>query len=234
VVELSQIFGVTGMTIRRDLDILERESRIRRVHGGVIGINSDMTWAPFSERRKEFSSEKRQIGKMAARLIKEGDRVALDSGTTTMQIARNLGMFKDITVVTNSLSIAAVLSQINPGKLIMLGGETRLDEMCTIGSIPANQVSQYNLDKAFIGTTGFSFEKGVTDSLLPEAEVKLAMIRSAREAILVADSSKWNIQRFIRVAELQAFHTIISDGKLDKNAIKILQEQGIEVLIADN
>jgi DeoR family transcriptional regulator, fructose operon transcriptional repressor len=232
--ELTRIFGVTGMTIRRDLEILEKETKIRRVHGGAVGNTADLTSAPFSERRKDFINEKRKIGQLAAQLIKDGDRIALDSGTTTMQIARNLGSIKDLTVVTNGLKVAAVLTQIISGKLIMLGGEIRLDEMCVIGSVPANQVSQYNFDKAFIGTAGFSLEKGVTDSLLPEAEVKLAMIRSAREAILVADSSKWNIQRFIRVAELKAFHTIISDEKLDKNVIKMLQDQGIQVLIADN
>jgi DeoR family transcriptional regulator, fructose operon transcriptional repressor len=234
VAELTRIFGVTGMTIRRDLEILEKESKIRRVHGGAVGITTELTWAPFSERRKEFINEKRQIGKLAAQLIKDGDRIALDSGTTTMQIVRNLGPFNDLTAVTNSLSIAAVLSQIISGKLIILGGEIRLDEMCVVGSIPVNQVSQYNFDKAFIGTTGFSLEKGVTDSLLPEAEVKRAMIKAAREVILVADSSKWNNKRFIRVAELKAFHKIISDKKLDKNVIKIIQDQGIEVLIADD
>ena len=233
VVELSQIFGVTGMTIRRDLEILEKEFKIRRIHGGAVGNHAELTWAPFNERRKEFINEKRQIGKKAAQLIHEGDRIALDSGTTTMEIARNLASFRDITVVTNGLSIAAVLSQTISGKLIILGGDVRLEEMCAIGSVPANQVSQYNFDKVFIGTSGFSFEKGVTDSLLPEAEVKQAMLRSAGQAILVADSSKWNVQRFIRVAELQAFHTLVSDEKLDKQVVKTLQERGIEVIIAD-
>jgi DeoR/GlpR family transcriptional regulator of sugar metabolism len=167
---------------------------------------------------------------LAAQLINDDDQIILDSGTTTLQIARNLSRHNILTIVTNSISISTILSRISSARVIVLGGELRKEEDCMVGSVAAQQVSQYSVDKAFISTAGFSLAKGATDVYFPEVEVKQAMIRAAREVILVADSSKWQVERLIRIAEIQAFHKIITDDGFPQSGIDALQARQIEVI----
>jgi DeoR family fructose operon transcriptional repressor len=230
VVELSDMFGVSGMTIRRDLEYLEEKGLLHRVHGGAVSRIEGLTAAPFTERRKEFSRAKAQIGALAAAYIHDGDHIILDSGTTTLQIARNLSTHQNLTIVTNSVSISTVLSRISQARVIVLGGELRLEEECMVGSVAAQQVSQYSLDKAFISAAGFSLAKGATDIDFPEVEVKLAMMRAAREAILVVDSSKWQADRLIRIAPMHEFQKIITDDGLPAATIEALSANHIEVI----
>jgi DeoR/GlpR family transcriptional regulator of sugar metabolism len=228
--ELAEEFAVTGMTIRRDLEYLEARGLVRRVHGGVVSRIDGLTWTPFLERRKESSRQKAQIGLLAASLIPDAGQVILDSGTTTLQIARHLSGRPNLTVVTNSLSIAAVLARVFHGRAVQLGGDLRLDELCVVGPVAVRQLEQYSVDAAFISAAGFSLAKGATDTLLAEIEVKQAMLRSARRAILVVDSTKWQLERFSRFAELSMFHTIISDDGLPPDAIEQLQSTGVQVM----
>jgi DeoR family fructose operon transcriptional repressor len=230
VIELSDRFGVSGMTIRRDLEYLEKQGLLHRVHGGAVSRIEGLTAAPFTERRKEFSRAKAQIGALAAQYIHDGDQIILDSGTTTLQIARNLSKHQNLTIVTNSISICTVMSRITQGRVIVLGGELRMEEECMVGSVAAQQVSQYSVDKVFISAAGFSLAKGATDVYFPEVEVKQAMIRAAREVILVADSSKWQADRLIRIAQIHDFHTIITDDGLPQAAIDTLCANQIEVI----
>jgi len=231
--ELAEALGVSGMTIRRDLEELEHKGLLKRVHGGAISCleGLGLTWIPFAARRREYSQEKQQIGWLAAQLVQDGEKIILDSGTTTLQIARRLAEKRELCLVTNSLPISEVAARFPHARVILLGGELRTDELCSVGSVAAQQVAQYSVDKAFIGASGFSIERGATDSLLPEVEVKQAMMRAARQAILVVDSSKWNIERFIRIAELGAFHTVITDDHLPPEGLRALQMHQVEVLM---
>jgi DeoR family transcriptional regulator, fructose operon transcriptional repressor len=230
VIKLAQEFSVSGMTIRRDLELLQERGLLHRVHGGAISSVDAKSAASYTERRREFSRAKAQIGMIAAQLICDGDHIILDSGTTTLQIARNLFDHNDLTIVTNSLSIPAVLPESFNGHVVALGGEVRLDEGCTIGPVAARELAQYSVDRAFISAAGFSLAKGATDVFFPEVEVKQAMIRSAREVILVSDSSKWQVERLIRIAEIQSFQKIITDDGFPQAAMDALEAMGIEVI----
>jgi DeoR/GlpR family transcriptional regulator of sugar metabolism len=230
VIDLAEQFDVSAMTIRRDLENLQKLGFLHRVHGGAVSRMDGLETSPYTERRKEFSRAKAQIGALAAQLIKDNDQIILDSGTTTLQIARNLARRHTLTIVTNSISISNVLSHISSARIIVLGGELNMEEDYIVGSVATQQVSQYSVDKAFISTSGFSLAKGATDVYFPEVEVKQAMMRAARQVILVADSSKWQVERLIRIAEIQAFHKIITDDGFPQSGIDALQARQIEVI----
>jgi DeoR/GlpR family transcriptional regulator of sugar metabolism len=231
--ELEVSLGVSGMTVRRDLEHMEKMELLRRVHGGAVSRIDGLTAAPFTERRKEFNRAKAQIGTLAAQLVRDGDQIILDAGTTTLHIARRLAGKRDLTVVTNSISICGLLSRMSLGRVIVLGGEVRLEEECVIGAAAARQAGQYSVDKAFISAAGFSLEHGASDVFFAEVEVKQAMLKAAREAILVVDSTKWQSDRLIQIATLGRFQKIISDDGLPATAVAALRAAGIEVITAE-
>ena len=228
--ELAERFGVTGMTIRRDLEYLEAQNLLHRVHGGAVSRIEGLTAAPFSQRRGEYSREKAQIAALAGRMVGDHEQILLDAGTTTLQIARELSRRRGLTVVTNSLSICALMARAGEGRVIVPGGELRPEEECMVGPVAARQAAQYSLDRAFISAAGFSLAKGVTDVDFPEVEVKQAMMRSAREVILAVDSSKWQADRLIRIAQLGEFHKILCDDGLPQSAIDVLRAQNIAII----
>ncbi len=230
--ELSAIFTTSEMTIRRDLDTLYRRGLLKRVHGGAIsqGMTQEK---PFDERYDDYYLQKETIGKAASRLIADGDTVIFDAGTTTQKIARNLDDTLNLTVITNALPVATELRHFPNVSTILLGGMLKQKESCTVGPTVIQELSRFSVDKCFLTASGFSLEKGVTDPDLREVEVKQAMIRAAREIILVADSSKWDVATLVRIAFLEKVHKIISDEGLPTGAIEALQALGIEVIIAD-
>jgi len=230
VTELSQAFGVSTMTIRRDLDWLEEMALVKRVHGGAVAYQGLVFEKPFLERGGEFSQEKQAIGRLAAQLVRDGETIILDAGTTTQQVARHLVDKKDLTVVTNALPVAQELARFLQVSTILLGGMLKRKELCTVGPMVTQELSPLAVDRFFLSAAGFTVEKGATDPDLRETEVKQAMIRAAREVVLVADSSKWGVVTFAQIAPWSAIHKLVTDDGLPVEAIQGLEAEGVEVI----
>lgn len=231
VTDLASRLNVSGMTIRRDLEWLEAMSLVQRVHGGAILRVGEIHWDSFVDRRDEYYREKQAIGLAAAQLVQPGEKIILDAGTTTLQVARNLGEISKLTVITNALPIAEDLARLlQDGQVILPGGELRFGELCLVGPAAIQSISQYLPDKLFLSCAGFTIREGVTEPDIIEVQVKQAMIRAARQVILVADSSKWSKLTFGLIAPIRAIHTVVSDDNLPAAAIQALEKEGIRVI----
>jgi len=232
VAELCERFGVSDMTIRRDLSTLERASLLRRIHGGAVSARGRSYEPPVLTRVHEAPEAKRAIGRLAATLVHEGDSIALDIGTTTLELARNLTRLQDITVLTNSLPIANLLTD-QPGiRLMLCGGIVRPGERSLIGPVAEYTFSQFYVDKAFIGIGGVDLEAGLTEYNTDDAEVKRHMIRNAQRCILLTDSRKFGLKTFASVAPLSVVDDIVTDDGLKPEFREALEREGIVVHIA--
>jgi DeoR family fructose operon transcriptional repressor len=230
VAELSQLLGVSDMTIRRDLAYLEDQSVLRRVHGGAVVNQKADESKPFAYRSTQADPQKKAIGWLAAQMVSDHDRVILDAGTTTLQVANNLTCKSHLTVITNNIPIAKKLSQCTNIIIILLGGIVKHIEMCTVGDMVKQSLSLLSADKYFLSATSFSLRMGAMETDMAETEVKQSMLRSAEETILVADSSKFDVTSLIQVAPLKEICRIITDDGLPAEAIQAIEAQGVEVI----
>ena len=230
IAELSRMLSVSDMTIRRDLEILESKSILRRVHGGAIVIQVPELDSSFVDRADKAQPQKRIIGWLAAQIVEDGDRVILDAGTTTLQVAYNLACKSRLTVITNNIPVSKELAKCTNITIILLGGVVKHVEMCTIGNMVRQALSFLSADKYFLSVTSFSAARGAMETDMAETEVKQAMLRSAREVILVADSSKFEKTSLIQVAPVNQIHKIVTDDGLPMETIRAIESQGVEVI----
>ncbi|TCO61499.1 DeoR/GlpR family DNA-binding transcription regulator [Caldanaerobacter subterraneus] len=229
VAELSKIFNVSESTIRRDLHVLEEKGFIQRTHGGAI-LKTGTHYEPaFFEKEEVELEAKRKIGKIAASLIEEGDTILLDSGTTTLEIARNLKNMR-LTVVTNSPLIAIELSKYEDIELIVTGGIQRWRTRALVGPIAEMVIRQFKVDKAFIGTNAISFEDGLMTPDLIEANTKKAMIEVSSLVYVVADHTKFGKKSFVKFADLKDITAIITDDEIDYEVVKKYEQANVEIL----
>jgi DeoR family transcriptional regulator of aga operon len=242
VIELSESFGVTPVTARADLDALERAGRVRRVHGGAVpaGAGPD---EPRPEREPTFEEAleasvvpKRLIGERAAALVRSGQSVILDVGTTTLQVARALRArtdLDDLTILTNGLSIALELeAEIPRFTVVVTGGTLRPRQHSLVHPLAGSVLDEVHVDLAIIGCNGVDARNGVTNANLPEAAVKSLMLRRAQRAVVVADASKLGEVHLGRVAPVDAFDTLITDAAAPAVLVGELRDAGLEVLVA--
>ena len=236
--ELREAFGVSGVTARADLDVLESAGTVQRVHGGAVPA------APLSGRPlREFSFEealassvlpKQQIGVLAAALVTSGQSILLDVGTTTLSIAHALLARTDLTdvvIITNGLSIALALEPAIPRfTVIVTGGSLRSLQHSLVEPLARTVLSQVHADLAFIGCNGVDAGYGVTNINLPEAGVKTLMLAAATRAVVVADASKLGQVHLGKVGPLRAFDTLVTDAAADEVMLAPLREAGLTVL----
>lgn len=229
VADLCARFEVSDMTIRRDFSTLERSGLLRRIHGGAVSARGRSYEPPVLARIQEARSAKQAIGRFAASLVREGDSIALDIGTTTLELARNLLHIRDITVLTNCLPVANVLVDQPEIRLMLCGGIVRPGEHSLIGPVAEYTFSRFYIDKAFIGIGGVDLEAGLTEYNLEDAEVKRHMIQNCEQCILLTDSSKFGLKTFASVAPLAAVNTIVTDEGLEETYREALEKRGITV-----
>ncbi len=230
--ELVDLFSMNEMTIRRDLQDLEKKGLLQRVHGGAISSRGRSYEPPFIKRSSDNSSAKEKIGIKAAELIQDGDSIALDVGTTTLEIANNLKGKTNLTILTPSFRIANILAD-NPNiRIICTGGILRASEHSLIGDLAVSAISNFYFDKLFLGMGGIDFSAGLTEYNLDDAQIKKALIHNAKEVILVADSSKFNKVAFTFVAPLRIVSRIITDDNIDSETINKAKEANIELITA--
>ena len=231
VAELCERFGVSDMTIRRDLTTLEQASLLRRIHGGAVSARGRSYEPPVLTRIQEARPAKLAIGQYAASLVHEGDSLAIDIGTTTLELSRNLIHLSDITVLTNSLQIANILTDQPDIRLMLCGGIVRPGEHSLIGPVAEYTFSRFYVDTAFIGIGGVDIDAGLTEYNLEDAEVKRHMIHNSQRCILLTDSRKFGQKTFASVASLDQIDDIVTDDGLSDEYHTRLLKMGITVHI---
>lgn len=229
--ELSQLLDVSEATVRRDLDKLDGKSQIQRIHGGAILIEKSDPEPPVILRKTIMSDEKERIGKAAANLVKENDTIFLGSGTTAEAVAHNLVDRKNITVITNALTVINKLVQTNGISLIATGGLFRDVELSFIGHITEQALRELRPQKVIMGIRAISLTAGLTNEFLPEVSTDRVIIQSAPEIYLVADHTKFDKVSTAFVAPITDVHKIITDTGVSESIISRLLENNIEVLV---
>jgi DeoR family fructose operon transcriptional repressor len=231
VCDLSQRYEVSEVTIRRDLQELEEDKLIKRVHGGAV-LNDNTKFEPtFSEKIDKFYDEKESVGRLAASMIVDGDTVALDAGTTTLSIARYI-VAKNITVLTNSVDIAYELAKKQDVEVIVTGGTLRWETRAMVGPVADNTLKNFRVDKAFIGTNAICIINGLSTPNIIEANTKREMIRIAKQTIVVCDHTKFNSVSFAKIVDLDSVDIIITDNKLDTELLEKFEEKDVKIMIA--
>ncbi len=212
---LQREFGRSEATIRRDLEQLQREGRLRRTHGGAVleGFRE----RPLTTKVTERVAEKEAIARAAVQMVPDGAAVGIVGGTTTQQVARALATRRDLTVVTNALNIAIELAS-NEVHVIVTGGELRKETFELVGPIAEPAANQLHMDLIFVGVDGISVDGGLTDR--------------ANEVVVVADHTKLGRKTFARIAPLDVVHTLITDEKADTTVVRELERAGIRVVLA--
>ncbi len=232
VADLVERFDVSEMTVRRDLEELERKGLLRRVHGGAVSNRGRSYEPPFMRRSAEHQAEKERIGAAAAALVRNGDSIALDVGTTTLAVARHLADRRDLTVLTPSFPAASLLAN-RPGiRLILTGGILRSGEHSLVGRLAERAVQEFYIDKLFLGVGSIDCDAGLTEFNLEDALVKRAMLRSAKETIVVADASKFGQVAFAVVAPVNVVNCVVTDTSIDPDIQQRLETMGIEFVLA--
>jgi DeoR family transcriptional regulator, aga operon transcriptional repressor len=230
---LSEIFNVSDVTIRNDLDQLESKSLLARSRGGALRINRVGIDYHLAVKSKKHSKEKQLIGAKAADLISENDTIILDSGTTTLEVAKNLSNFKDLTVITNALNIAGHLVNLSNVKLIIPGGFLRRNSLSLIGAVAEEGFRHYYCDKLFIGVDGIDSAHGISTPNMEESHLNQVMIELAKEIIVVTDSSKFLRRSFAFITPIDKIHTVITDSNIPKEELQKLINLGIKVIIVE-
>jgi DeoR/GlpR family transcriptional regulator of sugar metabolism len=230
--ELSDLFHVSEVTIRDDLDLLTRRGILVRERGGAIA-NTNTTLATAFEQRASLNiEEKRRIGRAAAQLVNPGETIIMDAGTTIMEMAKALTNVSPLTVVTNALNVAIQVGAFSDVHVILVGGVISRETISTVGHHAERDLSDLVAQKVFLGAHTVELEAGVTSPSIEVAQVKRAMIRAGRQVILLADSSKWGRVTFAKVAPLSAIHTIVTDTNLPSDMRTAIERLGIQLILA--
>jgi DeoR/GlpR family transcriptional regulator of sugar metabolism len=237
ITDICKIFEVSNMTARRDLGELDRQGLLRRVHGGAITNLGRSYEPPFQARATKSQPAKASIGMKAADLINDGDSIALDVGTTTLEIVHGLKGKRNLTIITNAMPIANLiidnLSLEIDARLILAGGIIRPRELSMIGDIPERVYQEFHVDKAFIGIGGISLDDGLTEYNIEDARIKRVLFSSAREKVVVADGSKFGVTTFASVAPLSVVDKIVTDRDAPPAILEEIRHRGVDVILAN-
>lgn len=225
-------YDVAPETIRRDLAALERQGLVRRVYGGAIPVERLDFEPGVSQRDRTNAAEKESIARAAVESAPERGTLLLDAGTTTARLAALLPAERQLTVVTNSLSVAGVLAPRGNYQVHMLGGRIRGTTLAAVESWALDVLRGLTVDVGFFGTNGFSAQRGCTTPDSAESAVKAAMVDACRRRVLLADHSKYGDDQFSRFAELDAMDVVITDNGLDATAQEELERSAGGVVVA--
>jgi DeoR/GlpR family transcriptional regulator of sugar metabolism len=230
VADMCELLDDSEMTIRRDLSMLSNQGLLQRVHGGAVSRRGRSYEPPYLMRSSINVNDKHAIGEIAASLVMDGDSLALDNGSTVLELAKSLVGKRNLTVLTASLAIANVLADAPGIRLILSGGILRPEEGSLIGHIAERTFQEFRIDKAFIGIGGISIENGLTEYNLEDTLVKRNLINNAEQIIVLTDSSKLGKTRFSFVSPLSVVDVLVTDGRVSDEILQSFRIQGIEVL----
>jgi DeoR family transcriptional regulator of aga operon len=230
--EVCEYYAVSEATARRDLESLAANGKVQRVHGGAIAIGKAPPEMPILQRQVDQINEKKRIGVLAASLVKDGETVFLGSGTTVLEVARNLLERQNLTVITNSLPVVILLSDYADITIVCVGGLLRPSEFSFIGHMAEQVLSEVRADKVFIGVRAINVKEGLTNDYLPETLTDRAILNIGRENIVVADHTKFGRSSTVLLVSIQQIHTLITDTGTPAEVIKEISKQNIRVLTA--
>ncbi|RAS72876.1 DeoR/GlpR family DNA-binding transcription regulator [Priestia endophytica] len=230
--ELSEIFSVTEETIRRDLEKLEKENKLRRSHGGAVSVQEKESEIDFSEREITNVLEKKVIAHEAVKRVENGDRIILDASTTAWYMAKILPNIP-LTVITNSIKVAIELSKKDRIEVISTGGILLPKSLSYVGPLAERSLENYHVDKAFLSCKGIDLNSGLSDSNEWQALLKRKMIERSNKTFLMVDSSKFGYREFSHISTLDHVDEMIVDIKLPPHSQEKLKEKNIIVTTVD-
>ena len=235
VIDLAGRFGVSAVTIRKDLFVLESERLVVRTHGGAIKPRGSHPEPAFQVRERLQREAKSRMGAAAAARVTDGESIVLDASSSALYVARHLkvrGAWHGLTVVTNSIRIASELAG-HPGMtVLMLGGRVRWEALSVVGPLGDGVFRRVNVQKAFLGAAGFTIESGLSDAMEEEAQIKRSMVAAAREVYAVVDHTKWGRVASATFCRTDQLTGVFADGEAPADMLAALHEAGIAVLDA--
>jgi DeoR/GlpR family transcriptional regulator of sugar metabolism len=233
--DLTDLLGVSDMTIRRDLELLAAEGVARKVHGGAV-LAGQVAFEPgFAVKSQLAQPAKQAIAERAASLIRPGAAIALSAGTTTWAMARHVAAIPGITVVTNSTTVADVVAAVDTANQVsvILTGGVRTPSSALVGPVADRTIASMHVDQLFLGVHGMDARAGFTTPNLAEATTNRVFVDSAREVIVLADSSKWGVVGLADIGPLSVAKTVISDDALPADARRALSESVDSVILVE-
>jgi len=235
VTELSSNLRISEVSIRRDLQILEEQGLLKRVHGGAIALEFITPVSSLAKYNDLQRDKKERIGIAAAKLIHRSDSLIFDSGTTPLQVACSLEseilQSGNLTVITANLPIVRQLGHWPGVHLILLGGVYVPSHEAMVGPQTVDQLKGLHVDKMILGVDGITLSRGFTTSNVLEAEIDRAMVQAATEVIVVADSSKIGVIGLATIMPINGIHVLVTDKDAPPDFTNALKEMGIEVIL---
>lgn len=233
--DLSELFGVSTVTIRNDLAFLEKQGIAVRAYGGALICDSNMpgTEPSVEDKSSLNTAVKRSIAKAAVELIKPGHRVILDSGTTTFEIARLMRQHTDVIAMTNGMNVANALLESEGVELLMTGGHLRRQSQSFYGDQAEQSLQNYHFDILFLGVDAIDLERGVSTHNEDEARLNRRMCEVAERIVVVTDSTKFNRSSLHKIIDTQRIDVIIVDAGVPTESLEGLSRQGIEVILVN-
>ncbi len=231
--ELAAHFDVSAETIRRDLLEFEQQGFIKRYRGGALLSGLRSREVPFELRISIDGIEKKAIADKVASLVKDGDSVAMNVGTTTYMIAEQLVEKKNLTVVTNSFDVAKILAENPTSDVYVIGGKLRGDVLGTSGGLGSELLDGFRVDKAILSIGGISLESGVTDYHVNEAQIQKRMLSIAAEKILACEYRKFNVVALNKLCDIAEIDYLVTDWNVPEKILDEYRAMGVTVLTAD-
>ncbi len=238
VARLSAVLGVSAVTIRSDLDALERRMLLRRIRGGAMSVQPARFVRPVELPSQSFAPEKERIGALAARMVRNGETIILDAGTTTLAMAAALAEdLRDVVVITSSLDIAVALEEHDGVTVMVTGGTIKKTgrnrrSRSLISPFAGLLLGQVNADCAYLCCAGIDPERGFTNAHFEEVEIKRAMLAAARRAVMLGDRGKIGHVAGARIADVREVSRLVTDGGAEPANIHALEATGLEVVLA--
>ncbi|ODS11793.1 transcriptional repressor AgaR [Vibrio scophthalmi] len=229
----AQHYQLSEVTIRNDLNYLEKTGCVTRCYGGALLNNTFAFEQPLNDKKQLNCNIKAKLGEYAASLIHDGDKVILDSGSTTEQIAHHLAHKQDVTVMTNGIHIAYHLANKPNISVMLTGGVIRDNSYSLHGKSAESLLNEFRFNTLFIGVDGFDIESGITTPHQGEADINRKMIEAAQTIIAITDSSKFNRQSFCMIARPEQLDMLITDSGIPPYYVTKLTELGVDVKIID-
>lgn len=230
--QICEQFAISPATARRDLDTLAELGKIQRVHGGALALRNAPPEPPVLQRAAEQADQKQYIAQAAAALIVEGDTVFLSSGTTVLEVARQLRERRNLTVITNSLMVINMLADVPQINVIALGGVLRRSEMSLVGHLTEQGLTDVRANKVILGVRGVDLNHGLTNADLQETAIDRAVIRTGAEIIVVADNTKLGRASTALVVPLADVHILVTDRDAPPEFVEAVREKGLTVITA--